>query len=188
MEGPFVATSPLSVPPPRSPYLHPDFGPVAVQELAGALNALLADYFTLFVKTKSFHWHVPGPNFREHHALLDEHAAEAFAVIDRLAERIRKLGGTSILSLGDLVRRQRIVDCNAEGLQAREMFEILRDDNQQLLCYLRETHGLCEEYGDSATSGLLETWIDEVEQRLWHLHEMCRPTETVSATTNDRTS
>ena len=141
--------SPTPASDPRRAYVHPDFGAAAVGELAEALNGLLADYFAMFVKAKSFHWHVPGPNFREHHAMLDEHASAALGVVDILAERVRKLGGTTILSVGEVTRRQR-------------------------LSYLREDHGVCEEYGDVATSGLLEAWIDQVEERLWHLHETCR--------------
>jgi starvation-inducible DNA-binding protein len=155
-------------------YVHPDFGTAAVSELAEALNGLLADYVALFVKAKAFHWHVPGPSFREHHAMLDEHASAALAVVDTLAERVRKLGGTTILSVGEVTRRQRIVDCDTAGLSAPQMFAALREDNQQLLSYLREAHGVCEEYGDSATSGHLELWIDQAEERLWHLHEACR--------------
>lgn len=166
--------SPTPASDPRRAYVHPDFGAAAVGELAEALNGLLADYFAMFVKAKSFHWHVPGPNFREHHAMLDEHASAALGVVDILAERVRKLGGTTILSVGEVTRRQRIVDCDTAGLSAAQMFAVLGEDNQQLLSYLREAHGVCEEYGDVATSGLLEAWIDQVEERLWHLHETCR--------------
>lgn len=168
-----------------SGYVHPEFSAVATRELVEALNALLADYFALFVKTKGFHWHVPGPNFVEHHALLDGHAAQAFKVLDLLSERVRKLGGISILSVEDIVCRQRLSNIKAGGLTALRMFAILREDNQQLLCYLREAHGLCEEYGDVATSGLLSTWIDEAETRLWHLHESCRPADSAIATTSE---
>jgi len=169
-----------------SSYVHPEFSSVATRELAEALNALLADYFALFVKTKGFHWHVPGPNFLEHHALFDGHAAQLFKVLDLLGERVRKLGGTSLLSVEDIVCRQRFSNINTGGLTALRMFAILREDNQQLLCYLREAYGLCEEYGDVATSGLLSTWIDEAETRLWHLHESCRPAaDSAIATTNE---
>jgi starvation-inducible DNA-binding protein len=168
---------------PVGQHTNPDFSPLATSELSSALNALLADYFALFVKTKGFHWHVPGPNFREHHALLEEHAAAVAAAIDPLAERIRKLGRTTVTSIGDIACRQRIVDCNDAALQAVQIFEILSDDNQQLLTCLRESHGLCDAYGDTATSALLDDWIDQAEERLWHLFEACRPLEPSSATT-----
>lgn len=169
-------------------HVNPDFSPLAISELTSALNTLLADYFALFVKTKGFHWHVPGPNFREHHALLDEHAAAMAAVLEPLAERIRKLGGKTITSVGDIARRQRIVDCNDADLQALRIFEILQEDNQQLLTCLRESHGLCDEYGDTATSGLLDTWIDQAEERLWHLYEARRPAESAPIATREQSS
>jgi starvation-inducible DNA-binding protein len=160
---------------PIGQFANPDFSPLAISELTSALNALLADYFALFVKTKGFYWHVPGPNFRERHALLDEHATAIAAVFNPLAERIRKLGGTTLTSIGDIARRQRIADCDDAGLQALRIFVILHDDNQQLLSCLRESHGLCDEYGDTATSSLLDIWIDQAEERVWHLYEACRP-------------
>lgn len=153
---------------------HVGFGPVATHELAETLNALLADYFALFVKTKGFCWHVPGPNFHEHHALLNTQAAETFKVIDLLGDRVRKLGAISILSLEDIVDKQRVPKIKRDNLTAQEMFDALYEDNQQLLCYLREAHGLCEEHGDVATCGLLSTWIDDAEARVWHLHESGR--------------
>lgn len=153
------------------------FGPVAMRELAKTLNALLADYFALFVKTKGFCWHMPGPNFHDRHALLAAQAEETFKVIDLLGARVRKLGAVSILSLEDVAGRQRIAKIRPGSLTAQGMFDTLCEDNQQLLCYLREAHGLCEGYGDVATSRLLSAWIDGAETRVWHLHESGRCTD-----------
>ncbi|WP_267221577.1 Dps family protein [Dyella silvae] len=154
-----------------SSYVHPEFSALATHELTEALNGLLADYFALFVKTKGFCWHVTGPNFLEHRTLLAAHAAGLFKVIDPLGERVRKLGGTSLFSVEDIVRRQRISKSQVTDISAQRMFAVLRDDNQQLLCCLREAHGLCDGYGDVATMSLLGVWIDEAEARLWHLHD-----------------
>jgi len=153
---------------------HPEFGPAARQELTSSINAMLADFLTLYVKTKSCHWHVSGPNFREHHAMFDEHAGQLHAAVDPLAERVRKLGGSTIASIGDAVRRQRLSSCDSSSLPSQHMLSALNDDNQQLLCYLREAHALCEEYGDVGSIGLLETLIDQAEQRIWHLDESGR--------------
>ena len=148
--------------------------PEAVPDISGALNALLADMFALYVKTKNFHWHVSGPHFRDYHLLLDEQAEQIFATTDDIAERVRKLGGTTLRSIGHIGRLQRVLDNDAEYVTPPDMLAELRDDNQQLLTRLRETHGLCDEHGDVATASLLENWVDEAERRNWFLFEATR--------------
>src|SRR5262249_20859866 len=138
------------------------------------LNALLADMFALYFKTKNFHWHMSGPHFRDYHLLLDEHADQIFATTDPIAERVRKLGGMTLRSVGHVSRQQRILDNDAEFVAANDMLAELRDDNKQLAASLRETHGLCDEHGDVATASLLEVWIDEAERRTWFLFEAGR--------------
>jgi starvation-inducible DNA-binding protein len=151
-----------------------DLEPKAVRELAGALNILLADMFALYLKTKNFHWHVSGPHFRDYHLLLDEHADQIFAATDAIAERVRKIGGTTLRSIGHIGRLQRILDNDADFVTPMDMLAELRDDNKQLTEKLRETHGLCDEKGDVATASLLENWIDESERRTWFLFETTR--------------
>jgi starvation-inducible DNA-binding protein len=146
----------------------------AVRDLAGALNILLADMFSLYLKTKNFHWHMSGPHFRDYHLLLDEHATQIFATTDDIAERVRKIGGTTVHSIGHVSRLQRVLDNDAEFVTAMDMLAELRDDNKQLAARMRETHGLCEEHGDVATASLLEVWIDEAERRTWFLFETTR--------------
>jgi starvation-inducible DNA-binding protein len=146
----------------------------AVRDLAGALNILLADMFSLYLKTKNFHWHMSGPHFRDYHLLLDEHATQIFAATDDIAERVRKIGGTTVHSIGHVSRLQRVLDNDAEFVTAMDMLSELRDDNKQLAARMRETHGLCEEHGDVATASLLEVWIDEAERRTWFLFETTR--------------
>jgi starvation-inducible DNA-binding protein len=146
----------------------------ATRDVAGALNLLLADAFALYMKTKNFHWHVSGPHFRDYHLLLDEQADQIFAITDPLAERVRKIGGTSLRSIGHISRQQRILDNDAEFVTPSDMLAELRDDNKQLAASLRETHGLCDEHGDVASASLLETWIDEAERRTWFLFEAGR--------------
>lgn len=150
------------------------FGANARRDLAGALTVLLADMFTLYVKTKNFHWHVSGPHFRDYHLLLDEQATQIFATTDPIAERARKVGGTTIRSIGEVARLQRISDNDADFVTAQDMLAELRDDNQRLAAAMRETHSLCDEHGDVATASLLENWIDEAEQRVWFLFEAGR--------------
>jgi starvation-inducible DNA-binding protein len=151
-----------------------DLKPNAVRDLAVALNILLADMFGLYVKTKNFHWHVSGPRFRDYHLLLDEQGEQIFATTDAIAERVRKIGGTTLRSVGHIARLQRIEDNDAEFVMPMDMLAELRDDNRQLVAYMRETHDLCDEHGDVATASLLEVWIDEAERRTWFLFEANR--------------
>jgi starvation-inducible DNA-binding protein len=151
-----------------------DLKPNAVKEVSGALNILLADMFALYMKTKNFHWHVSGPHFRDYHLLLDEQADQIFATTDDIAERVRKIGGTTLRSVGQIGRLQRILDNDADFVSAADMLAELREDNKQLTASLRETHGLCDEHGDVATASLLENWIDEAERRTWFLFEAGR--------------
>jgi starvation-inducible DNA-binding protein len=152
--------------------------PDAVRDLSGALTVLLSDLFALYLKTKNFHWHVSGPHFRDYHLLLDEQAAQIFAATDPVAERARKIGGTTLRSIGQIGREQRLPDNDADYVTPLDMLAELRDDNLRLVGYMRETHGLCEEHGDVATASLLESWIDEAERRVWFLYEASRRTGT----------
>src|SRR5262250_499753 len=138
-----------------------DLKPNAVRDISGALNILLADMFALYIKTKNFHWHVSGPHFRDYHLLLDEHSEQIFATTDDIAERVRKIGGTTLRSIGHIGRLQRILDNDADFVTPMDMLAELRDDNRQLVANLRETHGLCDEHGDVASASLIENWIDE---------------------------
>ena len=151
-----------------------DLGAEATKDVGGALNALLADLFALYLKTKNFHWHVSGPHFRDYHLLLDEQADQIFAVTDTVAERVRKLGGTTLHSIGQIARLQRIKDNDAEFVSPLDMLAELRDDNQRLVAQMRETHSMCDERRDVATASLLEVWIDEAEKRVWYLFEASR--------------
>jgi len=146
----------------------------AVRDISGALNILLADVFALYVKTKNFHWHMSRSHFRDYHLLLDEQAEQIFATTDAIAERVRKVGGTTLRSIGHIGRLQRFLDNDADYVTPLDMLAELRDDNKQLATNLRETHGLCDEHGDVASAGLLETWIDEAERRTWFLFESTR--------------
>src|SRR5215469_14479057 len=131
----------------------------AVRDIAGALTILLADMFALYLKTKNFHWHVSGPHFRDYHLLLDEQASQIFATTDDIAERVRKIGGTTLRSIGHIGRLQRVLDNDADFVTPLDMLAELRDDSRQLTTHLREVHDLCDEHGDVATTGLVETWI-----------------------------
>ena len=148
--------------------------PDAVVEISRALRQLLADVFGLYLKTKSFHWHMSGSHFRDYHLLLDEHAEQIFAMTDDIAERARKIGGTTLRSIGDISRHQRLQDNNEEYVTAREMLSELRADNQQLTRHFRYTHELCASHRDFATTSLVEKWIDETERRQWFLAETVR--------------
>lgn len=148
-----------------------DLGSSAVRDISGALNILLADMFALYLKTKNFHWHMSGPHFRDYHLLLDEQAEQIFATTDAIAERIRKIGGTTLRSIGHIGRLQRFLDNDADYVTPLDMLAELRDDNKQLAANLRGTHGLCDEHGDVASASLLENWIDEAERRTWFLFE-----------------
>ncbi|MEJ8570661.1 DNA starvation/stationary phase protection protein [Microbaculum marinum] len=149
-------------------------GDNATRDVSAALATLLADVFALYLKTKNFHWHMSGPHFRDYHLLLDEQGEQLFAATDDIAERARKLGGTTLRSIGHIHRLQRIADNDAEYVTASDMLAELRDDNMRLASYLRETHGLCDEHGDVATASLIENWIDEAERRVWFLYEAGR--------------
>jgi starvation-inducible DNA-binding protein len=146
----------------------------ATQDIAGALTALLADFFALYIKTKNFHWHVSGPHFRDYHLLLDEQGAQIFAATDPIAERVRKIGGTTLRSVGQIARLQRVLDNDADYVTPPDMLAELREDNLQLAARLREAHGVCDEHGDVASASLIETWIDEAEGRAWFLFEAGR--------------
>jgi len=154
-----------------------DLGVDATRSVSTALNTLLADMFALYMKTKNFHWHMSGPHFRDFHLLLDEHAEKIFEATDAIAERVRKIGAPTLRSIGDISRRQRLLDNDGDQLTPLQMLAELRDDNLQLTAYLRETHGVCEEHADVASTSLLEGWIDEAEQRVWYLFESCRQAE-----------
>ena len=151
-----------------------DLGSNAVRDISGALNILLADMFALYVKTKNFHWHVSGRHFRDYHLLLDEQAEQIFATTDAIAERVRKIGGKTLRSIGHIGRLQRLLDNDADFVTPLDMLAELRDDNKQLAANLRQTHGLCDGHGDVASTSLLENWIDEVERRVWFLFEATR--------------
>ena len=153
------------------PEMTTDLGGDAAVEISGALRKLLADVFALYLKTKNFHWHMSGPHFRDYHLLLDEQATQVFAMTDEIAERARKLGGTTIRSISDISRHQRLTDNNAEYVAPRDMLIELRGDNQRLTRELRSTHELCERRNDVATASLIENWIDETERRTWFLSE-----------------
>ena len=149
-----------------------DLDPKGVAEIEGELRQLLADVFALYVKTKNFHWHMSGPHFRDYHLLLDEHADQLFAMTDDIAERARKIGGTTLRSIGDIARHQRLRDNNDEFVPPDEMLAELCEDNQQLTRALRATHTVCDKHEDVATASLIETWIDETERRTWFLSEI----------------
>ena len=144
----------------------------AVVEISGELRKLLGDVFALYVKTKNFHWHMSGPHFRDYHLLLDEQGAQIFAMIDDIAERARKIGGTTIRSISDISKHQRLKDNNAERVAPEDMLTELRTDNQELTRNLRFAHELCEKHNDVATASLIENWIDETERRTWFLCEI----------------
>ena len=146
----------------------------AVRDVSAALNIVLADMFALYMKTKNFHWHVSGPHFRDYHLLLDEQGVQIFAATDAIAERVRKVGGTTLRSIGQVARLQRVLDNDAPYVTPLDMLAELRDDNKQLTANLREAHGLCDENRDVATASLLENWIDEAERRVWFLYEATR--------------
>ena len=148
-----------------------DIGTAGAAKISDTLRALLADVFALYVKTKNFHWHVGGPNFRDYHLLLDEQASQLFAMTDEIAERARKLGGTTLRSIGDIARHQRLRDNDADEIVAIEMLIELEEDNKMLARYLRAVHELCDTHNDVATASLIETWIDETERRVWFLRQ-----------------
>lgn len=159
----------------RAPLETPtDLGSNATKDLSGALNGVLASMFALYVKTKNFHWHVSGPHFRDYHLLLDKQASQIFATTDPIAERVRKIGGMTLRSVGHIARLQDIEDNDADYVTPLDMLTELREDNLALVARMRETHDLCVEHRDVATASLLEMWIDEAEKRVWFLHETSR--------------
>jgi starvation-inducible DNA-binding protein len=151
-----------------------DLKPEATKDLTAALNALLADYFALYLKTKNFHWHMSGPHFRDYHLLLDDQGDQIFATTDPLAERVRKIGGGTLRSIGQISKLQRVLDNDADYVTPQDMLAELADDNRQLVTRLREAHDVCDEHGDIATASLLENWVDEAERRAWFLFEAGR--------------
>ena len=144
----------------------------AVEEISSNLRRLLADVFALYVKTKNFHWHISGRHFRDYHLLLDEQSTQIFAMTDEIAERARKIGGTTIRSISDIARNQRLKDNNKEEVSPQEMLTELCEDNQQLTRSLRAAHEICDRHNDVATASLIEVWIDESERRAWFLSEI----------------
>ncbi len=151
-----------------------DLPATATRDIAAALNVLLADVFSLYLKTKSFHWHMSGPHFRDYHLLLDEQADQIFAMTDPIAERVRKLGEITVRSIGQIARTQRILDNDAVYVEPSDMLAELRDDNRALAASLREVHGVCDDNHDVGTTSLIEVWIDETERRTWFLFESAR--------------
>ena len=146
----------------------------AVKEITGALNLLLADVFTLYLKTKNFHWHMSGPHFRDYHLLLDEQAEQIFSTTDEIAERVRKIGGITIRSIGEISRISRIKDNDAAYVDPKDMLSELREDTKALVLSIRAAHSLCDEAGDIASASLLENWTDEAQRRIWFLFESTR--------------
>ena len=147
----------------------------ATRDVAGALNAILADVFAMYLKTKNFHWHMSGPHFRDYHLLLDEQGDQLYAMTDPIAERIRKVGGTTLRSIGHIARTQRVLDNDADYVEPLDMLAELREDNKTLAARLREAHDVCDEHRDIASASLIEVWIDETERRTWFLFEASRP-------------
>ena len=151
-----------------------DLGSNASKDIAGALNAILADTFALYMKTKNFHWHVSGPHFRDYHLLFDEQGAEILGSTDEIAERVRKVGGNTLRSIGDIARHQRLEDNDAVYVDPQDMLAELREDNQRCIAAMREAHDVCDEHNDVATASLLENFIDQAEKRVWFLYEAGR--------------
>ena len=151
-----------------------DLTRAATRDVTGAMNGILADVFALYIKTKNFHWHMSGPHFRDYHLLLDEQADQIYLMADPIAERIRKLGGTTLRSIGHIARTQRILDNDADYVEPLDMLAELREDNKSLASRLREAHNVVDEHHDIATASLIEVWIDETERRTWFLFEASR--------------
>jgi starvation-inducible DNA-binding protein len=151
-----------------------DLKSAATRDISAAMNAILADVYALYLKTKNFHWHMSGPHFRDYHLMLDEQSQELFALTDPIAERVRKLGGTTLRSIGHIARMQRVSDNDAEYVEPLDMLAELREDNKSLAASLREAHNVCEEHRDIATASLIEVWLDETERRTWFLFEASR--------------
>ena len=159
----------------EAPLLTPtDLTPEATRDVSAAMNGILADVFALYLKTKNFHWHMSGPHFRDYHLLLDEQGDQIFAMTDPIAERVRKLGGTTLRSIGNVARTQRVSDNDAPYVEPEDMLAELREDNKTLTTRLREAHSVCDDHNDIATASLIEVWIDETERRTWFLFEASR--------------
>lgn len=154
-----------------------DLARKGVNDITAALNGILADVFAIYLKTKNFHWHMSGPHFRDYHVMLDEQADQIYAMTDPIAERIRKLGGTTLRSIGHIARTQRVLDNDAEFVEPSDMLAELRDDNTGLVARLIEAHSVCDEHHDIASASLIEVWIDETERRTWFLFESSRPVD-----------
>jgi starvation-inducible DNA-binding protein len=159
---------------PEAAHVPAGFEPHAVARISAALTVTLADLFALYVKTKNFHWHISGPHFRDYHLLLDEQRDQIFASTDAIAERVRKIGGTTLRSIRHIARLQRVADNDNEVVAAEDMLAELCEDNRQLAVNLRSAHAICDEHGDVASASLIENWIDEAEHRTWFLYEANR--------------
>src|SRR5688500_1571832 len=151
-----------------------DLSAAATKDIGAAMNAILADVFALYLKTKNFHWHMSGPHFRDYHLLLDEQADQLYAMTDPIAERIRKIGGSTLKSIAHIARTQRVLDNDADYVEPQDMLAELREDNKDLAARLREAHNVCDEHRDIASASLIEVWIDETERRTWFLFEAGR--------------
>jgi starvation-inducible DNA-binding protein len=154
-----------------------DLDRAATKDIGAAMNAILADAFALYLKTKNFHWHMSGPHFRDYHLLLDEQGGQILAMTDPIAERIRKVGGSTLKSIGHISRTQRLLDNDADYVEPLDMLAELREDNKTLAARMREAHGVCAGHRDVATASLIEAWIDEAERRTWFLFEAARQTQ-----------
>ena len=173
-----MSTTPELINRQKAPLATPsDIDPIFVRDITGALNALLADTFSLYLKTKNFHWHMSGPHFRDYHLMLDEQGDQLYAMTDPIAERVRKVGGITLRSIGHIARLQRVSDNDAEFVTPLDMLAELHQDNIQLAASLRAAHDVCDEHRDIATASLIENWIDETEKRVWFLFETTRRTE-----------
>lgn len=155
-----------------------DLAPEATRDISAVMNAVLADIFAIYLKTKNFHWHMSGPHFRDYHLLLDEHGEQLYAMTDPIAERVRKIGGMTLHSISQISKMQRISDNNADYVEPLDMLAELCEDNKQLAAEFREAHEVCAKYGDYSTTSLIENWIDETERRVWFLFEACREAKT----------
>jgi starvation-inducible DNA-binding protein len=163
----------------RAPLATPtDLTPEATRDITGGMNAILADVFALYLKTKNFHWHLSGPHFRDYHLMFDEQADQIFAMTDPIAERVRKVGGSTLTSISHIARLQRILDNDADYVEPQDMLAELCEDNKTLAARLREVHNVCDEHRDMATASLIEVWIDETERRTWFLFEAGRREQT----------
>jgi len=167
-----AATAPAEARAMENPTTNSGLSCEAVTEITSELRPLLADVFALYLKTKNFHWHMKGRHFRDYHLLLDEHADQLFAMTDEIAERARKLGGTTLHSISDIAKHQRLKDNNKEGVSASEMLQELQFDSRELTHFLRLAHEVCDKHKDVATASLMENWIDQTERRSWFLSEI----------------